>query len=932
MLSVLYSEAGENRVPLLLITLPTRMTPRAFVRRNAVWGLFFALMLSVSTVNSALAKSDRHYDLEIRDRRLGDAAQNLSRQTGLELLFPFELADTVGINLVVGRYTVPEALDVMLSDTGYSGSLTTDGVITIFRRATNDAGQPEVNMSEYQKPSQSLLGRMLTSVAAVLTATAATPDSPVRAQEVALEEIVVTTRKREESLQDVPLSITALTLEDITRRNITDLESVARQTAGLIYEDLSTTFNGVLTIRGLAQAEVQNRVQNVAVFVDGVYIPRNYSVDMGISDFERIEVVKGPQSALYGQNAFAGALNYVTLKPSLTDFEGSAELTLGTAGRLDYKFAAGGPIVEDVLAVRGFYGSTEFNGNRRNNFPNIPKSLEKTGGYDREAINLSAIFTPAENLEIDLLYKHVERSEEVRPGYTVSGNRPQILLNCGPATPNTNGNPAFYCGEIPNSANPFQSPLSRRLPGDLFAPQPGSDTESDLYRASLGYQFDDAWRFDYTYGRVEAKGQEIAHITDDPAGFGVSTSQKEGGINDFESHEARVSYTPADSPFSAELGFYNADQQDDFVFHLGLVFGFLGPVVIEDTTSGFLDTTGFFIPLRNFVVNETTDALFGSLSYDFADDRATLTVEARNSWVDVNFFDNVARIAEQTDNYNNFTPRITLEYDATEDSMLYASVAKGVKAGGFNGFVAGPVNLLAAEQTFSEEKNWTYEIGSKNTFADGRFAFNAAAYYVDWSSAQVQSLPSNFDTVNLQAGSVAPTIFLNIGDVKSWGIELDGTYVINENFSINFSATTSDPKYKSGTKVGQFVGICDGIFCPADGDVSGNSLPRQSKTQATFGAQYETPILSDYEFYARADLTYQSKRITDAMNFAWAPERYNLSASAGIIGDNWSLTAWGDNLTAEKYATSSLFIIQFSRYGPAVNDGPAGGLTLKVNI
>ena len=652
---------------------------------------------------------------------------------------------------------------------------------------------------------------------------------------------------------------------------------------------------------------------------------------MGISDFERIEVVKGPQSALYGQNAFAGAVNYVSLKPSLDEIEATATLTLGSAGRLDYKFAFGAPIVEDVLAVRAFYGSTEFNGNRRNNFLNISKRLEKTGGYDREAYNIGAVFVPAEDVQIDLFYKRVERLEEIRPGYTVSGNRSEILHNCGPAIP-VLGTPSFHCGALPTSADSFQSPTSTRLAGDLFADQPGSLTESDLYRASIGYDFDDDWSFDYTYGRVDASGQEISHITDDPAGFGVSTKQKEGGINDFESHEARVSYTPADSRFSAELGYYRAKQDDDFVFHLGLVFGFLGPVTIEDTTTGFLDTTGFFIPLRNFNVKETTDAVFGNVTFNFMDDRAALSFEARNSWVDVTFLDNVANAGTQNDSFSNFTPRITLEYDLTDDSLLYGSIARGVKAGGFNGFVAGPVNLIPSEQIFDEEKNWTYEIGAKNTFLDQRLTFNASAYYIDWTAMQITSLPSNFDTLNLVPGTVAPTIFLNVGDVKSWGIEVDGTFAVNENFSLTYAFSTSDPEFKTGTKWGQFVGVCDDIFCPADGKVGGRTLPRQSKTQAAFGAQYETVVASDYDFYVRADLGYQSKRFIDAMNFAWAPDRYLLSASAGVSGDNWSLTAWGDNLLDKTYVTSSLFIIQFRRYGPAVNDGITGGLTLTLNL
>ncbi len=172
------------------------------------------------------------------------------------------------------------------------------------------------------------------------------------AQSMALEEIVVTARKREENLQDVPLSITALTSADFERRSISDLEGISDFTAGLNFEDFSTTFNGVLTIRGLVQANVQNRVQNVAVFLDGAYIPRNYSIDIGLMDLERVEVVKGPQSSLYGQNAFAGAINYVSRKPSLTDYEARGTTTVGTDGRLDFKAAVGVPLVEDRFALR----------------------------------------------------------------------------------------------------------------------------------------------------------------------------------------------------------------------------------------------------------------------------------------------------------------------------------------------------------------------------------------------------------------------------------------------------------------------------------------------------------------------------------------------------------------------------------------------------
>ena len=448
-----------------------------------------------------------------------------------------------------------------------------------------------------------------------------------------IEEITVTARRREENLQDVPVSITALGDEDFARRSIDDLERVSNFTPGLDFEDLSTTYNGVLTIRGLSQANVQNRTQNVAVFLDGVYIPRNYSIDMGIADFERIEVVKGPQSALYGQNAFAGALNYVSKQPSMQELQADVSVTAGTDGRKDFKAALGGPIVADKLAVRAFVASTEFDGNRPNNFPTLDSELKETGGYDRQAFSLTVAYDPMEDLDLDFLFYKVKRHEEIRPGYTVSGNRSQIMHNCGPAVPTT-GNPSFHCGEFPDSPDPFQSPTSMQLSGDLFPNQPGSDTDSELIRASVGYSFTDDLSVDYIFGRVDAQGEEKAVITDDPT-MGVFTSQKEGGINDFSSHEVRLVYEP-EGPWSGEVGYYSADQTDYFVFYLGLGFGNPAYELVDNTTS-VLDVTGFFIPLRNFQVDEGTDAVFGRVAYDFLDDRATISAEFRQTSVDVRF-------------------------------------------------------------------------------------------------------------------------------------------------------------------------------------------------------------------------------------------------------------------------------------------------------
>ncbi len=228
-----------------------------------------------------------------------------------------------------------------------------------------------------------------------------------------LEEIVVTARKREESVQDIPVVVTAFTADELARRGVSELEDIAAATPGLSFEDFSSSFSAAPVMRGLTQVNVSSEVQNVATFVDGIYIQRNYAVDISLADFQRIEVVKGPQSALYGQNAFAGAINYVLNKPG-EQFDGYGEVTAGTDGRLDYKAAFGGPLIEGKLGLRGYYGHSEFDGTWKNEFPGLSAKDARLGWTDNETYSLVAVATPTDwlRLEGDL---HARRAARRQP-------------------------------------------------------------------------------------------------------------------------------------------------------------------------------------------------------------------------------------------------------------------------------------------------------------------------------------------------------------------------------------------------------------------------------------------------------------------------------------------------------------------------------------
>lgn len=740
----------------------------------------------------------------------------------------------------------------------------------------------------------------------------------------AVEEIVVTARRRAESLQSIPVSVSAFSAEELQRRQISDLEGVADYTAGLNFDDFSTTFNGVVTIRGLTQANIQNRVQNVATFLDGVYIPRNYAVDMGLGNFERIEVVKGPQSALYGQNAFAGALNYVSQKPSTTELLGEVLGTAGTDGRRDYAAGISVPLVDDVLGVRAYFGHTEFDGNRENNFPGDVGDYREVGGYDRDVFSVGALFTPNEHLQIDFLYQRSEREEEVRPNWVVSGTNAAVELDCGPTIPATGG-PSFICGQLPDSPDPFQTAVSTRPSGVVMRQQPGSDIEADIGRLGISYQFTDAWALSYVLGAFRAEAQEVAELGDN-ATAPFLVIQKEGGENEFDSHEVRLSYQPPGGAWSGELGYYHAETDDDFIFGLGF---FAGPGPVVDPSNGPLDFTGFAIPFTSNRQEDEVDALFFATTLSLMEERARLGLEGRYSKEKRKLTDNFAPAGSpvQSDDFTDFSPRVTFDFDLSENSLLYASAAKGIKAGGFNGFVSGPVALLPAEQRFDEEENWTYEIGSKNTLMDGRLQLNVALYHIDWSNMQVTTVPSNFDPTIIDPGSVAPTIFLNVGDASSWGVEIEGLAALTDTLRLNYALSYGNPEFDNGTKWGQFVGVCDDLFCPADGDVSGNPLPRQSDTQVALGLEYETVLGNGLEFFARADYTYQSEQAIEAMNFAQIPDRSLLNGSLGFGRDRWNVSLWARNLLDDTYVTNSFFIIQFRRYVPALNDGRTAGIT-----
>lgn len=372
----------------------------------------------------------------------------------------------------------------------------------------------------------------------------------------AIEEVVVTARKRSESLQEVPLSVTPFSGDQMEKRGFVNLEDIANNTPGLSFAGGSTSgYQESPTIRGLKQGFVQDRTQNVATFLDGVYLQRQSMAHMGLVDMERIEVVKGPQNSLYGRNAFAGAINYVTAKPT-EEFEGYVSATKGDNNREDLQIGFSGPLIEDTLLARYTYGTSEYDGHTKNKHPyawaepagfNDGGGDEQLGGNDDESHNFGLIFNATDTLRFDAGYFKTKLRREGQPHYVINGvqevakqqstpfsdmNFNEVKLSTltrdvsgleGVSIGNTmwkgriplNPGKGAWVGAVDSTGGlrydwgfgPGQTGPDSRIIGAVDPRSMGFVANSDILRIGVEWDINDDWSTKYTYGWIDHDGE-----------------------------------------------------------------------------------------------------------------------------------------------------------------------------------------------------------------------------------------------------------------------------------------------------------------------------------------------------------------------------------------------------------------------------------------
>lgn len=699
----------------------------------------------------------------------------------------------------------------------------------------------------------------------------------------AIDEIVVTARKRDENLLEIPLSISALTTDDLARANITELLDVQKLAPGLYFESFAAAagrFDNAPTFRGVTVNTFDPTLQTGAVFVDGVFVAGGRPT-IAPSSIERIEVIRGPQAAQFGRSTFSGAVNYV-LKDPTEDFSG--QISAMAASRNEFRLSGGveGPITDTLSArISGIYHD------KQGHFKSVTDG-GRLGSEETLSVNGSIYFKPTDNFRTKLRATYYENND----GPAAASQAGFLDLNCGPFITNgVVGTRRTFCGEVPvNDVTFTTGPLSDGLNATLddlptFAGGPlrRYGLERNTIRLSLQNEWDIA-NTDMTLTTVTGYNEEdLIRLSDSDGGATEEfVSPLDRRFKDF-SQEVRLSGKSFGDKLFWSGGISYFDEEFTSILNQFIVIP-LGNINFGDS-----------LPDQTNIQNI---AGFGSLTYEFSD-RLKLSVEGRYQEDTIESIANFGGADELAlkETFTNFLPRIIIDYKLSDELLTYFSYSEGNNPGGFNPSV---VSLNASEladlvaqqpdagQTFDEEKLEQYEIGFKGRAFDGHLSGSIAAFYIERSDQVLRQTFLVGEGEDLRTASV----FTNIGASEIKGLELEGKVQLTDNLSLGGTLAFTDSKYTNFQSVDYEV-----IF--GTRDASGKRTPQYPELTGSVTVDYTRPITNNLDFFSRIDYFYTGKRLGSEANLAFAPNAKEMNVRLGVDRGDIRLEAFVENLLKE---------------------------------
>jgi outer membrane receptor protein involved in Fe transport len=716
-------------------------------------------------------------------------------------------------------------------------------------------------------PAIALATTLTTTVAAAVGAVLATV--PAGAAAADLNEIVVTARKQEERLQDVPISVTAFRSEDLQERNARDIFDLSNFTPGFSFERINRygVQGGVSrpVIRGMSNILGEG---NASVFVDGILFSDSI-LSFPFDIVERVEIIKGPQAAQFGRATFSGAINLIT-KKGTNETDGRVSLRAAQYGDYEANVLSRGPLIEDKLFYMAHARYYTADGMYRNRLDG-----QKIGGEESWNVNGSLEWRLSDAF-----------SATVNGGYSKDDDDHAAIVlqdrfanNCFLRSPRQ-----YYCGEVQEQdastldvaglrgtegVNRTTLRLSAQLVWDLDAFSVTSNT--GFFSNDTEYGYDSTYQAGSAIAPTTVPGATgYVRLVTDPVRSGTAM-RNEVTARDEWSTELRVQ-NPATERFRYTAGvfYYKSDRtlEERRFRPAGANIPGEPPTLYSGETR--VENRAVF----GSVGTNLTDAWDVTLELRYAEDE----IENENPFI-------VPPRATIGQKFDSWSPRVTSTYKLTPDNMVYVNVARGNKPGVINADPRFPPDIQFAD----EESAWSYELGTKNAFGDGRLTANAAVYFIDWSKQQLTTA-FTFPTGGTQS------YITNAGKSEVRGLELELQAAVTDWFTTGLVYAYTDAEFKE---------LNDGEARELFGNPSlaGFKLPGVPEHQASIFGRASFPV-GTAEGFVRGDFSYTSKKYDQVFNLAHTGTKELLNLSAGMEWDAWQLTVFVNNVTDDRTPSS----------------------------
>ena len=696
-----------------------------------------------------------------------------------------------------------------------------------------------------------------------------------------LDSVKVTARKREETLQEVPVAVTAFTADALDKLNVEDLSDLDAQVPNLtIYAARGSSSTLTAYIRGVGQSDPLWGVDpGVGIYMDDVYIARPQGALLDVFDVDRIEVLRGPQGTLYGKNTIGGAIKYIS-KGLRSDFNGYGSVTIGNYGQRDIKAAVGG----------GFGGSEYLRGRisvadlHRDGFGENLITGEQVSDKKIRAIraNLGAYVTDA--FDLQFAFDHVDDSSGVRGAQMLRANPFDALFT--PAT------------------GPFR-PMDSRY--DVRNGMPNvNDTTLSGASITANFRMNDDWSFKYVLAKRESDTETNIDFDTTPDRI---ADVKAFYSDEQVTHEVQANYD-AGGRMRGVLGFYKFDGEaggqvlNNF---FNLSFGDTQGTVYTESIAAYADWTfdvsdKFSIDAGVRWTSEDKHAVVKNIGY--TDGSFT-----RPSGV-------VAAAFDKTINFKNLSPKISLDYQITPDIMVYGLASRGFKSGGYN-IRAQATAVPRSAEPFQDEQVDSFEVGTKMGLFDQRLFLNLSAFHNKYKDIQL-SIFTEYTTA--QGTKAFFGDFTNAGEGTVNGFEAEYQWLATDNFSVTGNLAWLDAKFD--TYMFKNVNIANQ-----------QEFTNAPEFSGAMNLEYRTDIGAAGSLTARIGYAYQSSVVAttevvkDPVTLATVQpitqDGYGL-VNAGVIwkvNDAWTVSLQGSNLADKAYRTTGYNLyaalgVHTAFYGP----------------